>query len=71
MGPLLANEKYLKFLKLGVSSGIKKESRKFPLWLNSNKPDLLSMRMPVQSLALLSGLGSGIALSHGIGYRQG
>ena len=44
--------------------------REFPLWHSRNKSDLVSMRMWVQSLASLSGLGFGIAVSC-VGHRCG
>ena len=43
----------------------------FLLWLSGLRARLVSMRMWVPSLALLSGKGSGIAVSCGVGHRCG
>ena len=41
------------------------------MWLSGLRTQLVSMRMQVGSLASLSGLGSGVAVSCGVGYRCG
>ena len=44
----------------------------FPLWLSSNEPNQVgSMKMQVRSLASLSGLRIGVAVSCGVGCRHG
>ena len=45
----------------------KEEEMKFPLWLSRKRTRLVMMRIRVQSLALLSGLRSGVAVSCGVG----
>ena len=42
----------------------------FPLWLSRLQTQLVSMRMQVRSLALLSGLRSRVAVNCGVGRRQ-
>ena len=39
------------------------------MWFRRLRTRLVSMRMCVQSLALISGLGYGVAVSRGVGHR--
>ena len=49
---------------------LKGNTGEFPLWLSGLRTQLVSMRMRVQSLALLSSKGSGVVRSCGVGGRH-